>query len=368
MLAARIMIEDCMLLLSDVEDIDRMFAAAAAAATAPAGAQVPSISPSQAQTLLHRRAALLDGIAASFRLPDTPVLHAAADGTAGGDGVFVRLIRLPKGRALVSKTLRLMFSVPSLAGAKTAGADAALQDSKSKGIATGLDVIWAVLRNADQTYSPAVAASAGGEAERRMLDATVALSAAAGEMVKRLTKPEEAASCLVAALAGLEAASKQSGQQLLPLFPAGRVAEDASPDWLGSVLASLLLRASELGLGSFAAAGTIRTLGEGYKKGEAEKAAEEELMLEAQATAGAAAEVAGDWQVLLGRFTELVMLHLWGLMQAVRSGGMVAAGSVGVELKPFVHKLTCVPLIRVLMAHCGEQHKEQLRSYLSSLQ
>lgn len=372
MLAARIMIEDCMLLLSDVEDIDRMFAAAAAAANPPA---VPSISASNAQALLHRRSALLDGIAASFRLPDTPILTADAAAAAmaagaGGDGVFVRLMRLPKGRALVSKTLRLMFSAPPSVAAKAGpvpDAAAALENSKSRSAATGLDVIWALLRKTEMAFGPAVAAAAGSEADRRMTDATVSLSAAAGEMVKRLTKPEEAAACLAAAAAGLEAAVQQTGQQLLPLFPAGRVAADASPEWLGSILASLLLRASELGLGSFAAAGNVKSLGEGYKKGDAEKAAEEELLQEAIATSGAAAAVAGHWQGLLGRFAELIMLHLWALVQAVQGGGSVAAGGVSVDIKPYAQKMVCVPLIRVLMAHCDEQQQEQLRSYLSAL-
>eukprot|EP00878_Enallax_costatus_P006293 GHUV01006597.1.p1 GENE.GHUV01006597.1~~GHUV01006597.1.p1 ORF type:complete len:1003 (+),score=344.92 GHUV01006597.1:780-3788(+) len=368
MLAARIMIEDCMLLLSDVEDIDRMFAACAAAANAPPGAPVPNISPNQAQALLHRRTALLDGIAASFRLPDTPVLAADGAVAAGGDGVFVRLMRLPKGRALVAKTLRLMFTAPPAAKAGNSAEE--FESSRSRSTATGLDVIWALLRNADLAFGPAVAAvaaAAGGEADRRMTDATMGLAAAASEMVKRLTKPEEAAACLAAAAAGLEAAVKASGQQLLPLFPIDRVPADASPDWLGSVLASLLLRASELGLGSFAATGTVKTLSEGYNKGDAERAEEQELMAEAQATSGAASAVAEQWQGLLSRFTELIMMHLWALVQAVQAGGLAAFGSVSADSRPYVQKVACVPLIRVLMAHCDEQQQEQLRSYLSAL-
>eukprot|EP00775_Hariotina_reticulata_P007112 gene7112-7326_t len=280
MLAARIMIEDCMLLLSDVEDIDRMFAAAAAVAVtgmAPPPGTPGHISTTMSRQLLHRRAALLGGIAASFRLPDTPTVSStgeqAADardgGAALGDGVFVRIMGLPKGRALVSKTLRLMFTAAPTVAAASKGSlaveavngDAAAAADGSSSPNLGLDLIWALLRNADLAFGPAVAVKPGGEAERRMTDATIALSAAAAEKIKRLTQPAEAVACLAACLAGLAAAG--DANQLLPLFPAGRVPPDASPDWLHSILSSLLLRASELGLGSFAAAGNSVSLREG---------------------------------------------------------------------------------------------------------
>jgi hypothetical protein len=389
MLAARIMIEDCMLLLSDVEDIDRMFAAAAVAAGGAAGGMAPPggpvlIAPAQAQMLLHRRAALLGGIAASFRLPNAPTLPSAADSEAaaaatGGDGVFIRLMGLPKGRALVNKTLRLMFSAPPSAAGKgskgaaaaggsgaAAAAEGAAADDGGKSV--GLDVIWALLRNAGLTFGPAVAAAAGSEAERRMTNATVALSAAASEMIKRLTTPEEAVACLAACIAGLEAcaaaATAAGASQLLPLFPAGRLPADGSPDWLGSVLASLLLRSSELGLGSFAASGNMRTLGEGYDK-DARELAEQEAR---ESGDGADTAAATKWGQLLGRFAELIMLHLWALLQAVKGGGMAAAGGgVAVDVRPYLQKLSCVPLMRVLMAHCDAPQQEQLKSYLSEL-
>jgi hypothetical protein len=388
MLAARIMIEDCMLLLSDVEDIDRMFAAAAAAAGGAAGGMAPPggpvlLSTPQVQMLLHRRAALLGGIAASFRLPNAPTLPSAADAAAaaaaGGDGVFIRLMGLPKGRALVNKTLRLMFSPPPSAagkgskqGAAAAGSgsgaaaeDAAAEDG-SKSV--GLDVIWALLRNAELTFGPAVAAAAGSEAERRMTNATVALSAAASEMIKRLSTPDEAVACLAACIAGLEAcaaaATAGGASQLLPLFPAGRLPADGSPDWLGSVLASLLLRSSELGLGSFAATGNMRTLGEGYDK-EARELAEQEAR---ESGGGADAAAASKWGQLLRRFAELIMLHLWALLQAVKGGGMAAAaGGAAVDVRPYVQKLSFVPLMRVLMAHSDAPQQEQLKSYVSEL-
>jgi hypothetical protein len=399
MLAARIMIEDCMLLLSDVEDIDRMFAAAAAVAASglPPPPGTPGfISPAMSSHLLRHRAALLGGIAASFRLPDAPTVPAegvpAADalegGSAFGDGVFVRIMALPKGRALVSKTLRLMFAAAPAAAAvasrshqaaATENGDAAAAADGSSSTNLGLDVIWALLRNTDLAFGPPVAVKVTGEAERRMTDATVGLSAAAAEKIKRLTKPDEAVACLAACLVGLAAAADSN--QLLPLFPAGRVPADASPDWLHSILSSLLLRASELGLGSFAASGNSVSLREGYGSSSSSKgntdvsmeAEDAEAAAEDASNAAAAAAVAVRWSQLLEQLTELVMLHLWALIQLSQPTNAAAAaaggggGPAGSQLQPYVQKMACVPLIRVLMAHCTAKQQDQLKSYLSEL-
>lgn len=405
MLAARIMVEDCMLLLCDVEDIDRMFTATTAAAAAHAsgmelGPHVPGpLSRNLAQALLQRRAALLGGIAASFRLPDAPTMAAAAAaaaqgdaaGAAAGDGVFVRILALPKGRSLVTKTLKLMFTPPPApkgppgsAQAAAAAAAATANGSSGGSSAMGLDVIWALLRNAQQAFGPPLVGSVS-EAEKRLTDATIALAAIASEMVKRLKKPEEAVACLAAAVAGLSvpagaaaaacpqgsAAAASSACQLMPLYPAGRVPASASPEWLGSILGSLLLRASELGLGSFAAAlnaGPVRGLGDGAPD-EAEVAqarAETELN-------GVPAAVSAEWQRLLGEFVQLVELHLWQLVQAVQgSAAEVAAAAVAGPgssevLLASVPKMAAVPLMRVLMAHCSDEQQERIKGYLSGV-
>lgn len=62
LLAARIMIEDCMCLLLDVDDIDRMF-------------MVASGYRDDEMQLRQRRALLMEGFAASLRLPDTSMLN-----------------------------------------------------------------------------------------------------------------------------------------------------------------------------------------------------------------------------------------------------------------------------------------------------
>jgi DNA topoisomerase 2-associated protein PAT1 len=393
MLAARIMVEDCMLLLCDVEDIDRMFAATAAAgaahvAGAELGPHTPGpISAALAQGLLQRRAALLGGIAASFRLPDTPTLAAAAAGDAAvgaaGDRVFVRILALPKGRSLITKTLKLMFTPPPAASSKGAAAAWGANGSNSDGSSSaGMEVIWALLRNAQLAFGPPLVGSVG-EAEKRLTDATIALSIITSEMVKRLKKPEEAVACLAAAVAGLSApttaaaghdATNSNGNtsacQLLPLYPAGRVPAGTSPEWLGSILGSLLLRASELGLGSFAAAAAavpLKSLGDGGPE-----AAD---LQEGQTDADTCVPVvvSAEWQRLLGQFVQLQQLHLWQLVQAVRGAAeeVAAAAAAGPNssevLLATVSKMACVPLMRVLMTHCSEEQQEQLKGYLSEV-
>jgi DNA topoisomerase 2-associated protein PAT1 len=386
MLAARIMVEDCMLLLCDVEDLDRTFAAtlatgAAMAAGAPLPAAAPApLSPDQAAALLQRRAALLGGIAASFRLPDAPV---ATAGGVGSDGVFLRILALPKGRSLVGKTLRLMFSPPPALSKPGDSRGGGAAGSSSSSQALGLDVIWALLRNCRAAFGPALSASAG-EAERRMTHATITLSAAASEMMKRLAAPQDAVACLAACIAGLGPAAGGDGgsgdgpangdastpsSQLLPLFPAGRVEPGASPEWLSTILGALLLRASELGLGSFAAeaaAAPQRSLGDGAT------AAGDDDDGAAGLPAGSAVPpaVAAEWAALIARLTHTLQLHLWQLVQAARGQGAevaAAAGGGADVLAACASKLACVPLMRGLMAHCEAEQGDQIKAYLSEI-
>ena len=108
LLAARIMIEDSMCLLLDVDDIDR---------------QLEEGRPSDSEDALKkRRMFLLDGLVSTLRLPSVPVL---AVGGAEHDGVFQRIITLPKGRTLLAKALP-RFPIGSAAAAT---------------------LVWAILRN-----------------------------------------------------------------------------------------------------------------------------------------------------------------------------------------------------------------------------
>ena len=66
LLAARIMIEDCMCLLLDVDDIDRVASSSARNGAGPASSREDD------PNLWHRRTLLMQGFAASLRLPDEP--------------------------------------------------------------------------------------------------------------------------------------------------------------------------------------------------------------------------------------------------------------------------------------------------------
>lgn len=103
MLAARITIEDCLCLLLDVDDIDRLLQY--------------SQPPDGGTQLRRKRQILLEGLAASLQLVD-PL------GKSGGnsavlapkdDIVFLRLVALPKGRKLISRYLGLLFPGGELA-------------------------------------------------------------------------------------------------------------------------------------------------------------------------------------------------------------------------------------------------------------
>jgi DNA topoisomerase 2-associated protein PAT1 len=108
LLAARIMIEDSMCLLLDVDDIDRQL-------------EEGRLSESE-EDLKKRRMFLLDGLVSTLRLPSVPVL---AVGGAEHDGVFQRIVTLPKGRTLLASALP-RFPLGSAAAAT---------------------LVWAILRN-----------------------------------------------------------------------------------------------------------------------------------------------------------------------------------------------------------------------------
>lgn len=97
MLAARIIIEDGICLLLDVDDIDRLLQFGA---PQDGGAH-----------LRRRRQGLLEGLAASLQLVD-PLGHGIAP---KDDLVFLRCVSLPKGRKLLSRYLKILYPCDDLA-------------------------------------------------------------------------------------------------------------------------------------------------------------------------------------------------------------------------------------------------------------
>jgi len=311
LLAARILIEDCLQLLLDVDDIDRLMAAGGA--------------PDDAPSLLARRQQLAAGVVASLNVSDAP------EGGAS-DVVLMRVLALPKGRSLVARTLRVL--VPP--GGLPAG-----PDGRRRLPVSTLKLLWALLRNAAPLYGPALgapaaggggaAAAAGAADERRLMETTEALSAAAAELLKRLGDPADLCACLQAFTAGcLEGAAAAEADRPLPLFPAGRAPAGAAPEWLGAVLTALLLRGSELGL---EAGG--------------------------EAPAGARA----TWSSLFGAFLALLQQHL-RLVAELKAGGGAAGASLPAGA---AGALACMPLVRVALPHASDAQRTVLRRAAADL-
>ncbi|MEW5297253.1 MAG: hypothetical protein WDW36_000476 [Sanguina aurantia] len=336
--AARILIEDCLNLLLDVDDIDRTTLSFAARMG------YHYVNHPDAAELLRRRGVLLSGIASSFRLPPTPhALPAPRDdptADAAGrsssspatvqhsDGVFLRIMTLVKGRDLLARVLRVLRPAPLLtpgddftsppsnpnpdsATAPPAQRDAptapgahrgrqhseisTLEQSRSGGegsqaqsatrapgavlLAEGCDpvhVLWATLRGACHLFGASLQ-SAGADAagEATLTDTSVRVARGALVALSRLETQRQLCDCLAAFVGGCRRheAALAPGEAsplevaLLPLAlarsssapppPPHRLTRNrgvsiqppASSEWLGEILAALLDRASQLGLG-----------------------------------------------------------------------------------------------------------------------
>ena len=70
-----------------------------------------SIHPSRSHAELCWCAGVFQAVGRNLRIPDVPRLP-AKDGP--GDGVFLRLMALPKGRGMLTRALRLLYAPPSL--------------------------------------------------------------------------------------------------------------------------------------------------------------------------------------------------------------------------------------------------------------
>lgn len=128
------------------------------------------------------------------------------------------------------------------------------------------------------------------------------------------------------------AAASEAGRPL-PLFPFARAPPGSNPDWLGSLLASLLLRASELGLDQ---------------------------------SGDAPGELRATWQSVFSAFLALLQQHLRLLADARRAGGQ-GAGSTSTLPEGAVAALACMPLVRVTLPHCTEAQQQVLRNFIAEL-
>jgi hypothetical protein len=275
-------------------------------------------------------------------------VDAAGPGTAG-DAIFLRIVELPKGRALLAKLFRALL--PPAANAARLPAEGRREQQALPPACEA--VLLAVLRNAGRLFGPALALPGQqGQPDSRMTEVTARMAAAAGELARRLLDPaalQRALAALAGALAGVAgAAGATAHERLLPLFPGNRLPSDANPEWLGSVAAAVLLRGSELGLAPAGGGGGGRG-GAGADMG---------LGLEGADAEGAGAAVAREWQQQAAAVAGGVLQHLQLLAQ-------LRAADPG--SKAVVAALSCVPLVRVLVQHCGADQGDQLKGVLHEL-
>lgn len=182
--------------------------------------------------LRTRRALLMEGLAASLRLPEVAVVAAAAPAAgaeAAGDGVFLRLMSLTKGKKLLARALRVIYPAPEA----TAPRHSALVDGDLAAPAPAqwqrpnLRVVWSTLRNLRALFAgrPGVPDDAA---------ATGAVAAALAEVLRRLHSAEAVADCLAAILVGdLDGAPLMDSQPdavLLPLYAPGQLGGSCTTD------------------------------------------------------------------------------------------------------------------------------------------
>ena len=201
LLAARIMIEDGMCLLLDVDDIDRQVEEGIAA-EAPAA-------------MSRRRDFLLEGLAGTIRLPAAPVLTPQARKRGDSDAVFESLIALHKGRVMLAKLL------PRL----------------RPGCAAAASLTWAVMRHAPaMLVAGEKAAAAAAAAAGTAVDGDDSAAVLAREAVAALASlPHNATASAIEALA--DAVVARGGES-------PSLASTAGP---GASLASLITAVLEQG-------------------------------------------------------------------------------------------------------------------------
>ena len=331
MLAARIMIEDCMALILDVQDIDRIFTAAAAT-----GGEIEN-----EEALRQRRVLLMEGLTASLRLPDGPVVDkekSAAASAEQSDGVFMRLLVLPKGQNLAARALQQTYPPQEArkgGGGRVGGGGDEEEDKLPE---PNLLLVWAILRNARSIFggasssssagkSGSAAAAAAADAEK----ATSAVAAATADVIKRFHSRTSVSNALSALTHGdldaVAAGSVDPEAVLLPLFAPGieSAAQHHTP-WLIDILTALMQVGAEY---------DMSTENEG----------------------------GGGWRENFSALFSMVVGHITALTEAAGAAKAEGDDETADELK----KLVPVELGRSLLQHCSKEQSERLKGLLSTV-
>jgi len=326
MLAARIMIEDCMALILDVQDIDRIFSAAAASGEAIENEQL----------LVQRRLLLVDGLSASLRLADAPFLsspHTSDSSVTSkatfSDGVFLRLLSIPKGLVLAAQALLQIYPPPDFPHAK-------------QQIQPNLRILWAILRHVGrlfegQEHSKSSGGSVKGSHTPELTDveqATSKVAAAAATVLHRLHDKSSVCNAIVALTHGDLVKFGSADIQLLPLHMITRHkgGNASSVPWLVDIFTALLQRAAEVEL--LPDEGSLNE--EDYN----------------------------TWRREFGILYDLIYNHMQALQLAASNARDVEGNLSRLEE---IRKVVPMDLVRVLLQHCAQEQALQMKAVLASI-
>ncbi|KAA6418002.1 MAG: hypothetical protein FRX49_12002 [Trebouxia sp. A1-2] len=342
LLAARIMIEDCMCLLLDVDDIDRMFIMAG-------GYREDEMQ------LQQRRSLLMEGFAASLRLPDTSMLSTAQPSPASdsklesSDGVFLRLMALPKGRVMLARALRLLHPSPQ-AEARSIGVGPVRSPP--------LRLAWALLRNLRVLFTlgglraaPGAASKVGDDKaalERQELEVMTRTAQAAVQVLSRLESTRAVCDCMAAIMSGDLIPKPKGGgaaggspqpltpsERLLPLSHPRASPGSQSPEWVADLLVAVLQRAGELGLNQMAVV----------------------------ATDGLSGAEGLAWRASFNAFFQVISGHMAALAELYKH-----ATAQGIhEAADYTRGIVPVNVIRATLPHANEAQRDNMRRYLQEL-
>lgn len=212
-LAARIMIEDCMALILDVEDVDRIFIAS------------KGENLENKDALKQRRTLLVEGLASSLRLSERP------EGKGDSDSVFLKLLSRNKGITLATRAMKITFPPEEMN-----------RDSSTK-VAPNYRILWALLRRLGTIYrSDLLRNSQSPVQAKETVESLSSLATAMMGVLSSIKSPHALGDAMVAV-------SHAGISDSISFFSPGETASDTDrKPWACDVIATLLARGAELAL------------------------------------------------------------------------------------------------------------------------
>ncbi|KAI8113594.1 hypothetical protein M9435_003592 [Picochlorum sp. BPE23] len=212
-LAARIMIEDCMALILDVEDVDRIFIAS------------KGENLENKDALKQRRTLLVEGLASSLRLSEHP------QGKVDSDSVFLKLLSRNKGITLAIRAMKITFPPEEMN-----------RDSSTK-VTPNYRILWALLRRLGTIYRSELLQNSQNPVQaKEMVESLSSLATAMMDVLSSIKSPHALGDAMVAL-------SHAGISDSISFFSPGETASDTDrKPWACDIIATLLARGAELAL------------------------------------------------------------------------------------------------------------------------